>query len=234
MALTDNLVSYWKMDEASGTRSDAHASNDLTDNNTVGSGTGIINNGADFELDNSEYLSITDGSQSGLDITGDFSISLWASIETFTGGDKCLVAKWKTTTNDRSYDMCITSNTTVRLRTSTDGSASSSASITTATINTGTLYHWVFTKSGTTATLYRDGSSVSTGTVDSSQFNGAADFTVGAVGNPANYMDGIIDEVGIWDRALTSDEVSDLYNGGSGLSYDNFTSAFTPRQPLIF
>jgi hypothetical protein len=30
---------------------------------------------------------------------------------------------------------------------------------------------------------------------------------------------GEIDEVGIWSRALTSGEISDLYNSGSGLSY---------------
>ena len=32
--------------------------------------------------------------------------------------------------------------------------------------------------------------------------------------------DGKIDEVGIWSRVLTSGEISDLYNSGSGLTYD--------------
>src|SRR6202035_2479657 len=33
------------------------------------------------------------------------------------------------------------------------------------------------------------------------------------------YFDGDIDEVSIWNRALTSTEVSDLYNSGGGLQY---------------
>jgi hypothetical protein len=32
-----------------------------------------------------------------------------------------------------------------------------------------------------------------------------------------NYtVDGLIDEVGIWDRTLSASEVSDLWNGGAG------------------
>jgi len=34
-SLATNLVSYWELEEASGTRVDSHGSNDLTDNNTV-------------------------------------------------------------------------------------------------------------------------------------------------------------------------------------------------------
>jgi len=43
-----------------------------------------------------------------------------------------------------------------------------------------------------------------------------------------NFFEGKIDEVGIWDRALTSDEVSDLYNSGDGLSYDDFETLAEP------
>src|SRR6056300_304684 len=51
---TTDLVSFWKLDEASGTRVDAFGSNDLTDNNTVGQGTGTVYaNAADFERSNS-------------------------------------------------------------------------------------------------------------------------------------------------------------------------------------
>src|SRR5262245_33632427 len=45
MALRDNMISYWDMGEASGTRVNAHGSNDLTEVNTVGTAEG----GADFD-----------------------------------------------------------------------------------------------------------------------------------------------------------------------------------------
>ena len=35
-SLLTSLISYWKLDETSGTRVDVVSGNDLTDNNTVG------------------------------------------------------------------------------------------------------------------------------------------------------------------------------------------------------
>lgn len=44
--------------------------------------------------------------------------------------------------------------------------------------------------------------------------------TLGAVPLGGNvYLNGIIDEVGVWSRELTSAEVTELYNGGAGLQY---------------
>ena len=45
-------------------------------------------------------------------------------------------------------------------------------------------------------------------------------------------IDGIIDEVGIWSRALTSSEVTTLYNSGDGYSYDDFNVAPTTPTSL--
>lgn len=102
---TTGLVSFWKLDEASGSRADSHGSNTLTDNNTVGQGAGeVFANAADFERGNSEYLSITDASQSGLDITGDMTICAWVNAESFPAGQYPTIAiKWKNTTNQRAY-----------------------------------------------------------------------------------------------------------------------------------
>ena len=38
-------------------------------------------------------------------------------------------------------------------------------------------------------------------------------------GNPSHFTNGSIDEVAIWNRALTSNEVSEIYNNGAGLFY---------------
>ncbi len=54
------LVSWWRLDEASGTREDAHGTNDLTDNNSVGQGyavnTPTTTNSALFVDTSSEWL----------------------------------------------------------------------------------------------------------------------------------------------------------------------------------
>ena len=58
--LPTNLIAYWKLDEASGTRNDSKGANHLTDNNTVTQAVGKVGNAAQFTLANSEYLSIAD------------------------------------------------------------------------------------------------------------------------------------------------------------------------------
>lgn len=70
------LISYWKLDETSGNAVDAHGSNTLTDENTVGSAVGKVLTGRSFVAANSERLSIPSNAtlQTG-DV--DFSISLW-------------------------------------------------------------------------------------------------------------------------------------------------------------
>lgn len=44
------------------------------------------------------------------------------------------------------------------------------------------------------------------------------DINYGGFGE-GNFFEGTIDEVGIWDRALTSDEITELYNSSDGSSY---------------
>ena len=82
--LTDGLVAYWPLDEASGTRADSHSNSlDLTDNNTVSQGTGhVYANAADFEEATREYLS-----RASTDLLQplSFSISLWIKPEDLAG-----------------------------------------------------------------------------------------------------------------------------------------------------
>ena len=243
--ITDNLEGYWKMDEVSGTRVDATANdNDLADNNTVGSATGIINLGADFESDNSEYLSITDATQVGLDITGDFSASYWLKVEEApaTNNADVILGKWDSGgVNERAFYTIYRDTGGTKylgMALSSDGTGGNSDTVLVAqTLTPGTLYHVVITFDVSSGTMeaFVDGSSIGTDTTAiGSIFDTPAPFTIGAAGNPSNYFDGIIDEVGVWSRILTDDEVEDLYNGGSGLAYPFTVAAtFVPTVMLI-
>src|SRR5438132_3427731 len=80
MALIDNLISYWKCDEASGNILDAHSTNHLTDTNTVTAATGKINGSRQFTSANSEYAVKANNSSLQLgDI--DFTYALWVYID---------------------------------------------------------------------------------------------------------------------------------------------------------
>ena len=229
MALTDNLVSYWKLDEASGDAADSVGSNTLTNTGVVYA-TGKLNNGADFELsDTNDRLVITDASQSGLDITGDLSISLWFKPESAPATDTSmyLVTKYLSASNQRSYVIAYRDSgggkELLAVISSTGGTGAGITSVVAnSTLTPGTFYHIVLTQksSATTALkIYLNGSEVATGASQSSIFNGSADFHIGNSANLDSEPDGIIDEVGIWSRVLTPTEIGELYNSGDGLQY---------------
>jgi len=231
--LATNLVSYWELEEASGTRVDSHGSNDLTDNNTVGQGTGIQGNGADFEKANSEYLNIADNAS--LSITGDMTITGWINPESSTGND-CVVSKWNTTGNQRSFAFYYTSGNTMRAFISSDGTNANTSKLdisTAGAITDLTLQQFaiVYDASAGTIYFYLDGvlNNVSTGH-KTSIFDSTADFYLGYFSQDFAYFDGIQDEMAIYNRMLTAGEVHNLYNGGSGLPYQAAVAAtFTPK-----
>lgn len=227
MALITNLVSYWKLDEVSGNRADAHGANTLTDNNTVASATGIINLGGDFERANSESLSITDASQSGLDITGDISTSFWFKSENALASNEAGAFIWKQDGTDGAYAFVYQNAAgTNQLQAQFWDSGDPTNNVNYAknqTLTDGVMYHIVFTfKASTgTCTIYLNGSSL--GTVVNTAVdvinNSGATFFMGNDNSAARGVDGVMDEVGIWSKELTSAEVTSLYNGGLGLAY---------------
>ena len=224
MALKTNLISYWKLEEASGTRVDAHGSNDLTDNNTVTSATGKSGNAADFEAGNSEYLNITDASQSGLDITGDLSINLWVNFESLTTGR--MISKSDFGTADRAYSFLWVNTVTDYLRLYLYDGVTEYEPTVAWTPSTATWYMLtvVYDASAGTQDYYVNGSqqgTQQTGAVNSIR-NSTANFNISAAQGDVNYFDGLIDEVAIWNKTLTTAEITEIYNAGTGLFYDDW------------
>ena len=72
--------------------------------------------------------------------------------------------------------------------------------------------------SGNDRRLYVDGVSVANGT---DSYNTGTTYTPTLGTNPQNPGDnkGTMDELGIWNRALTQAEITTLYNGGTGMTY---------------
>ena len=220
--LAESLVSYWKLSDVN----DAHGSNNLTNSGSTSFTTGKSGNAASFASASSQYLYITDANQTGLDITGSLSISMWMK---HVSNKQQVVSKYKAQAtpsviteksyafqwfNDQKLYFTLTSNG------STDRYFTSSSTYT----DTSNWHHIVCVfVANTSMTVYFDGSSISgsvTGGVPSSIYNSSADFQIGGIfANTQQYTDGLIDEVGVWSKALTSTEVGNLYASGSGLFY---------------
>ncbi|HHZ93492.1 TPA: LamG domain-containing protein, partial [Candidatus Poribacteria bacterium] len=90
------------------------------------------------------------------------------------------------------------------------------------TLEDGEWHHVVFTydKGGSGMKLYVDGvnkGSNSYNTASFADFGGGQNFYLGKANWNDPYFDGAMDEVGIFNTALTANEVSAIHNGGSGL-----------------
>lgn len=231
MALVDNIVSYWKMDEASGNRADSVGSNTLTANGTggVGSAAGKINDAADIESADDDYLSITDAAQTGLDILGNFTLSVWMKPESLSGAVSPGIVTKLTAGTGYAFVLDWSSApawkpTWVREDSSTPLQGASAPSV-------GNWIHYVWTFDGTDLRLYTNGALDGGPAAYTSHSDSGANFNIGrSVLYSSRKYDGLIDEVGVWSRAITAAEVTSLYNSGAGLTYPFTTSSTYQRR----
>lgn len=215
MALADSLLAYWKLDEASGTREDATASNvDLSDSGSTPSAAGKINSAADFD-GSTQYLSTTSATLDA--IAGSFSVQAWMYFDSVSGQRYFGRGVLSSGTNF-TFLMGLDGNPFFQFHGS-GGAVSAGGAF---TVNTGTWYHFVgvLDTAADTLTLYVNTTQVGqTSTADSPSYSGTQRLSLGRDNFDASKLDGRMDEVGIWTRALSPSEVSQLYNSGSGLAY---------------
>ena len=220
MALTDNLISYWKLDEASGNATDSHGSNTLSDNNSVGTGTGIINGARDFESGSSQYLSHADNSD--LSVTDqDFTFAAWIKLESNAGPVQTIISKGEVASGEYVLGVSEATDLQAYIQVYSAGfTHGSQRALTFGVLATGVWYFVVGWHDAVNNIL---GISVNdtadTGAYSTGSYDGTGIFHIGSFENYGNFFDGLIDEVGFWKRVLTSGERTQLYNAGAGLAY---------------
>ena len=248
MALTDNLFAYWKLDESSGNAADATGNGrTLTNNGTVTYAAGKINNGAVFSNSASKYLE-----NSAVDFkpgTNVFSIAGWFKATSDNDRIMSIVPSSFGTRQFIDIDIDTGNHIAVEIAWVSGGNQGHSAVSGAVTLYDGNFHHFVavidHNASKARITLYLDGVQVAQATHASLDYNlansmrmivGATkNWSSGAVEGPLN---GTVDEVGYWiGKALTSTEVTQLYNGGAGLPYPlsigpNNPGAFLPLLML--
>ncbi len=221
-------VSHWTCDEEGGVRYDSvtASGNDLTDNNTVGFDTGLLGNACVFNSTNSEYLSITDASQSGLETGGSFSISLWVNytILPSSGNDKPLFSKW-TSSGWMFYSRI--SGGTQYLSVGINSAVNVSIPWTPSTY---TDYHLVVTydSSDGSVSIYSNNILLGTGTASTNNPDNSNLVGIGMYENGAALFDGTIEEITFFDYVLDSTQVTTLYNSGTPLAYSGGTPPVDP------
>lgn len=98
-------------------------------------------------------------------------------------------------------------------------------------VNDGIWHHIVLTVplnvTGTEATIYVDNS-----TAGSGSSYGIAPVAANSISDSSKPYTGSLDEVGIWNSVLTSDEVATLYNSGTPIALDSDSGNYTSSADL--
>ncbi len=221
MSVITNLVAYWGLEEAGpGARADSKGGNNLGDaNSNTGSAAGKVGTAGSFVASNSCFLYTSDTADLSM---GDFDFSFagWMNLSSKTD-QRTMLAKGNGSNVEYIVDYHSPSDAFRFYMSSAVGSANLDQ-ITATTFGSPSLSTWYYVVAWHDSVGNTINICVNNGTADSKGYafggyDGADDFHLGAF--VGEYMDGLLDEVGIWKKALTPTERTWLYNGGAGRSY---------------
>lgn len=237
MALIDNLVGYWKLDEASSNADDSHGSNTLLQNGSVGTTTGKLN-GARGTF--GEYPGTYFYHASNSDLTvgdEDFTVAVWVKTGSSTGNQHC-VGEYVFNSSGGGWTLLTSNDNSGKMRflaKYNSGTLDVADSTTFGSVADNNWHHVVAWHDSVNNQIgiAIDGGSANTTSYSAGVGSNSIDFEVGwnlALGSLVDARwQGYIDELGFWKRVLTSQERTDLYNGGAGLAYP-FT---TPKGIIL-
>jgi len=221
---TSTLIAHWPLDEESGVRYDVVGNNDLTDNNTVGyDASGILGNSAEFIRANSEYLSINDGDTNVKFTDANWSLNYWFRMTNVTLVQG-LVTKFIYSSGYKGFG-CNKSGAGQYIDCSFGLSGDIDYSASSFALSANTWYMATYVWNSDTLKIYQDGSLVNTYDGANTTLTGStASLVLGANRwtSLESYLGGDIDEVSYFTEDLTSDDITYLYNSGSGRLYTDF------------
>ena len=226
-------VAYWQFDEGEGNTTTDSSENDNTgtlqyDTKWV-SGT----NGNALEFDGvDDYVEIADSDS--LDLGSKLTFSAWINLDSFpaNNGASIILSKGDTLDHQRSYMFYIrNTNNQISLRamvsdgTDNDGGKCYYDSI--YPFKTGIFYHVAATYNNDAGDsnrwhLFVNGTEIENNPISENAIvpkNSKAPLAIGKLfdgespSEPKHFFNGVIDEVMIWNRSLSSDEILNVYNG---------------------
>jgi len=211
-------VAYWKLDESSGNAVDSVGSATLTNTNATYA-TGKINNGAVFNGTNAKLVKTA----YAVGIGNAYTYAGWFNPDVLNLSNRTLFNIRPASGGNNNIALEGLVDGYIRgIQFNSSGTIIKDYRTTSLPLSVGTFYHIAVTWNGTDFKIYVNGAEPTvTKSVDIAGSLTSTDRGV-FVGNEAgtgNYWDGMIDELGLWSSALTSSEVLELYNSGSGKTY---------------
>ncbi len=209
LSLTTNLIEFYHFDEVSGNRSGVNNSIDLNETGSVGSDAGVCDLGLNaLEISNSDYLTPSTTPPLDFALGDNFSFSFWMKVYPSTAGYQFVLGSsglyfgfYVNGSNQAQLEFYIAGYGTF-INISNAFSPDSSWKHVAVTVDRSSGVN-----------IYFDGALFHANATGTSG-NSAAVTTIGyhidaGTKKPIN---GILDELGIWNKVLTAGEVTKLYN----------------------
>jgi hypothetical protein len=222
-ALTDGLISYYSFD-GNGNDATGYINTSVTGATNI---TGKIGQAYSFDGVND----VITRNSTGL-ITGNNArtIAFWFQLNNFGGANKNSLLAYGVGNNQQMSILDINNGGSQDAR--FWGYFADFNSGVTTSLNT--WYHLTYTHDGTTSKLYINGAYANGATL--SLNTQATNLTIGYENLFATHYSTIkMDELGLWNRALSSAEISQLYNNANGYAYPFLTPLnFTYTKTCYF
>ncbi len=213
------LVGYWAMNNYStldeftnGTGTPQGKIRDLSgyeNNGTLYGGTnitfvtdGAINGAYNWTNGSKAYIQIASTLQ--MNISGNITTSAWVRINKLTGAETQTIIE-----KNGNWKMYIDGDRTVRF--TPTGLDDTFPSGTATAITDYNWHHVAFTYDGTNMRTYLDGNLQTTDTASGSMTLNNKGVYIGMSAGSSNPFNGSIDEVMVWNRSLTTNEINNLY-----------------------
>lgn len=216
--LLDGLVGYWKLDEASGVAADVGGVLNLSAVNNPTGVAGKIGNGRRCLRTSNQYLNVASHPKLAL------SAFTWAGWVKLTDKFNLYHLAGKSTLTGSQFEWHVFySSGADRFGLTVSSNGSSTTSVNATALGSpaaGTWYYVVAWHDPVGDQIgIRVNGLVTTATHATGMFNGSSPFALGARGEAASLLNGVLDEVALWSRVLTVEEQAELYNSGNGKTY---------------
>jgi Concanavalin A-like lectin/glucanases superfamily len=215
---TSGLVGWWKLDESSGTTaadSSGTGNTGTLNNSPTWISSGKINGALSFN-GTSQYVGVPDAAS--LRLAGPWTVSAWVNLNALPPSSHVATISAKQASSGyNNYELDVNNVNgcpSLSWEVQFDSGGTTYRDCSAATINTGTWYHVAATWDGTTLSLYANGALGSTATPGHiPNSTSGRPLSIGSTAG-SNYLNGTLDDVRVYNRALSAAEVAGLYNNG--------------------
>ena len=212
--LVPELLAYWPfdgdlVDKVAGLEGEAQGTVEDTD--------GVLSGAVDLGSDqNWIKVDAEDGWLAPASDEDAMSISLWQKLNVVRNSSTFWVRAESAPSNARNFQAHIPwGNNNIYFDTAGCCGGGDTRIVKLAEIDFLEWHHFVFVKDGENKSIYIDGELFHEGVNTAPLFDDWTYLAIGSSGT-GDFAAAIVDEFGVWGRAITADEVASIYNGGAG------------------